>query len=166
MSSISITGKQQVNIALLSARSSPDQSIDLTLLAETILHIPSTSPLPMVDYEFLPRNEYRSNFGSTGLTHAVFACGDEKHRPIIMEQLPSSRSLPFLDQNFRLQRRKIFGQSDALLEKKRAHIASEQKRRQSINEGFEELKQLIPACKTTTDSKAVILKKGTVFADV
>lgn len=45
--------------------------------------------------------------------------------------------------------------------RKQAHIASEQKRRQSINEGFEELKKIIPSCQATSDSKAVILRKGT-----
>lgn len=43
--------------------------------------------------------------------------------------------------------------------RRQAHIASEQKRRQNINEGFEDLRRLVPACTSTTDSKAVILRK-------
>lgn len=41
-----------------------------------------------------------------------------------------------------------------------AHIASEQKRRQNINEGFEDLRRCVPTCTSPTDSKAVILRKA------
>ncbi|KAI8361563.1 hypothetical protein B0O80DRAFT_162618 [Mortierella sp. GBAus27b] len=41
-----------------------------------------------------------------------------------------------------------------------AHIASEQKRREKINSGFEELKSVIPECAQNTDSKASILRKA------
>jgi hypothetical protein len=44
--------------------------------------------------------------------------------------------------------------------RRQAHIASEQKRRQSINEGFEDLRRVIPSCVNTSDSKAVILRKA------
>ncbi|KAF9946853.1 hypothetical protein BGZ70_002997, partial [Mortierella alpina] len=41
-----------------------------------------------------------------------------------------------------------------------AHILSEQKRREKINAGFEELKSVIPECAPNTDSKATILRKA------
>ncbi|KAK3828854.1 MAG: hypothetical protein J3Q66DRAFT_323742 [Benniella sp.] len=41
-----------------------------------------------------------------------------------------------------------------------AHIISEQKRREKINGGFEELKSVIPECAQNTDSKATILRKA------
>lgn len=46
--------------------------------------------------------------------------------------------------------------------RRQAHLASEQKRRESINHGFEGLQRLIPACQNsiTKDSKAQILEKG------
>ncbi|PJF19414.1 hypothetical protein PSACC_00819 [Paramicrosporidium saccamoebae] len=45
-------------------------------------------------------------------------------------------------------------------DRRQAHIASEQKRRQSINEGFEDLRRVIPSCTDTSDSKAVVLRKA------
>lgn len=44
--------------------------------------------------------------------------------------------------------------------RRRAHIASEQKRRQNINEGFDDLRRAVPACINASDSKAVILRKA------
>ncbi|KAI8360122.1 hypothetical protein B0O80DRAFT_422775 [Mortierella sp. GBAus27b] len=44
-----------------------------------------------------------------------------------------------------------------------AHILSEQKRREKINGGFDELKSVIPDCAQNTDSKATILRKGEGF---
>ncbi|KAF9282668.1 hypothetical protein BGZ68_005828, partial [Mortierella alpina] len=44
-----------------------------------------------------------------------------------------------------------------------AHIISEQKRREKINGGFEELKSVIPECAQNTDSKATILRKATDY---
>lgn len=48
--------------------------------------------------------------------------------------------------------------------KRSVHIAAEQKRRNNINTGFEELQQLIPACsspaRTTRISKANVLRKA------
>ncbi|KAG0364129.1 hypothetical protein BGZ54_007816 [Gamsiella multidivaricata] len=41
-----------------------------------------------------------------------------------------------------------------------AHILSEQKRREKINSGFDELKTVIPDCAQNTDSKATILRKA------
>ncbi|GJJ74011.1 hypothetical protein EMPS_06369 [Entomortierella parvispora] len=41
-----------------------------------------------------------------------------------------------------------------------AHILSEQKRREKINGGFDELKGVIPECAQNTDSKATILRKA------
>ncbi|KAF9206348.1 hypothetical protein BGZ59_011728 [Podila verticillata] len=41
-----------------------------------------------------------------------------------------------------------------------AHILSEQKRREKINGGFDELKSVIPECAQNTDSKATILRKA------
>ncbi|KAI1306269.1 hypothetical protein EDD11_004823 [Mortierella claussenii] len=41
-----------------------------------------------------------------------------------------------------------------------AHIVSEQKRREKINGGFDELKSVIPECAQNTDSKATILRKA------
>ncbi|KAG9292589.1 hypothetical protein G9A89_006960 [Geosiphon pyriformis] len=41
-----------------------------------------------------------------------------------------------------------------------AHILSEQKRRENINSGFEELKSIVPSCRGCADSKAVILRKA------
>lgn len=40
-----------------------------------------------------------------------------------------------------------------------AHLESEKKRRQNINQGFEDLRQLVPYC-TELDSKAEILRKS------
>lgn len=40
------------------------------------------------------------------------------------------------------------------------HLLSEQKRRESINTGFEDLRQAIPACRDGQDSKASILKRA------
>lgn len=50
--------------------------------------------------------------------------------------------------------------SSDLSSKKQAHIISEQKRRQTINEGFSELRRLIPSCYGFHDSKASILRKA------
>ncbi|RUP45561.1 hypothetical protein BC936DRAFT_148011 [Jimgerdemannia flammicorona] len=44
--------------------------------------------------------------------------------------------------------------------RREAHILAEQKRRGNINLGFDELKSVVPTCANTTDSKAMILKKG------
>ncbi|KAF9551671.1 hypothetical protein EC957_006564 [Mortierella hygrophila] len=44
-----------------------------------------------------------------------------------------------------------------------AHIISEQKRREKINGGFDELKSVIPECAQNTDSKATILRKATDY---
>ncbi|RUP48818.1 Myc-type, basic helix-loop-helix domain-containing protein [Jimgerdemannia flammicorona] len=44
--------------------------------------------------------------------------------------------------------------------RRHAHIISEQKRRENINAGFDELKGVVPSCTNTTDSKATILKKA------
>ncbi|KAF9357637.1 hypothetical protein BGX26_003369 [Mortierella sp. AD094] len=41
-----------------------------------------------------------------------------------------------------------------------AHIISEQKRREKINGGFDELKSVIPECAQNSDSKATILRKA------
>ena len=41
-----------------------------------------------------------------------------------------------------------------------AHILSEKRRREQINQGFVDLKQLIPICQYSFDTKAVILQKG------
>ena len=43
--------------------------------------------------------------------------------------------------------------------RRQAHIVSEQKRRQTINEGFDELRFLVPTCHNLNDSKATIFKK-------
>ena len=51
------------------------------------------------------------------------------------------------------------GRSQSSPLRRQAHIASEQKRRQTINEGFEELRALVPTCLNFSDSKASILKK-------
>lgn len=44
-------------------------------------------------------------------------------------------------------------------DRRKAHIASEQKRRQSINGGFEELRRIIPNCMGRSNSKATLLRK-------
>ncbi|KAI8603907.1 hypothetical protein EDD21DRAFT_402449 [Dissophora ornata] len=44
-----------------------------------------------------------------------------------------------------------------------AHILSEQKRREKINGGFDELKSVIPDCVQNTDSKATILRKAVSY---
>ncbi|KAI7816911.1 hypothetical protein BC939DRAFT_497057 [Gamsiella multidivaricata] len=44
-----------------------------------------------------------------------------------------------------------------------AHILSEQKRREKINGGFDELKSVIPDCAQNTDSKATILRKAVSY---
>ncbi|KAH8916441.1 hypothetical protein BT69DRAFT_1340218 [Atractiella rhizophila] len=41
-----------------------------------------------------------------------------------------------------------------------AHVASEQKRRENINRGFDDLRQLIPAARGANDPKATILRKA------
>ncbi|KAI8358104.1 hypothetical protein B0O80DRAFT_526944 [Mortierella sp. GBAus27b] len=41
-----------------------------------------------------------------------------------------------------------------------AHVLSEQKRRGKINDGFEELKNVIPECAENTDSRSTILRKA------
>lgn len=47
--------------------------------------------------------------------------------------------------------------------KRQAHIVSEQRRRQCINEGFEELKHIVPSCNHATDSKAIVLRKAASY---
>lgn len=44
--------------------------------------------------------------------------------------------------------------------RRHAHILSEQRRRENINGGFQLLKNSVPFCKGTQDSKAMILKKA------
>ena len=46
--------------------------------------------------------------------------------------------------------------------RREAHVLSEQKRRQTINDGFDLLKSVLPHCDTTHDSKAAILRKGNI----
>ncbi|KAF9578949.1 hypothetical protein BGW38_005002 [Lunasporangiospora selenospora] len=48
----------------------------------------------------------------------------------------------------------------AVPSRRMAHIISEQKRREKINGGFDELKSVIPECAENTDSKATILRKA------
>lgn len=50
--------------------------------------------------------------------------------------------------------------SSGIHSRRQAHIVSEQKRRQSINEGFEDLRRCIPTSLSSGDSKAVILRKA------
>lgn len=47
--------------------------------------------------------------------------------------------------------------------RRQAHIVSEQKRRQSINEGFEDLRKVVPACTNQGDSKAIVLRKAVTY---
>ena len=48
--------------------------------------------------------------------------------------------------------------------RRKAHIVSEKKRRQNINEGFEDLRVNVPSCNKCNDSKAAILKKCKLFS--
>ncbi|KAK3825272.1 MAG: hypothetical protein J3Q66DRAFT_103081 [Benniella sp.] len=41
-----------------------------------------------------------------------------------------------------------------------AHVLSEQKRREKINDGFEDLRSIIPECADNTDSRSTILRKA------
>lgn len=50
--------------------------------------------------------------------------------------------------------------STSVYSRRHAHILSEQKRRENINGGFKQLKNAVPFCKGTQDSKATILKKA------
>ena len=43
-----------------------------------------------------------------------------------------------------------------------AHVKSEKKRRRNLNNGFEELREVVPLC-TYLDSKAGILRKATDY---
>lgn len=54
----------------------------------------------------------------------------------------------------------ISGLSSMSHNRRQAHIASEQKRRQSINDGFEDLRRAVPSCMSASDSKATILRKA------
>lgn len=47
--------------------------------------------------------------------------------------------------------------------RRHAHILSEQRRRENINGGFQLLKNSVPFCKGTQDSKAMILKKAVEY---
>lgn len=47
--------------------------------------------------------------------------------------------------------------------RRHAHILSEQRRRENINEGFQHLKNAVPFCRGTQDSKAMILKKAVEY---
>lgn len=48
-------------------------------------------------------------------------------------------------------------------EKKNNHIASEQKRRQAIREGFDRLTELVPGLEGQARSESVVLKKSVDF---
>ncbi|KAF9935049.1 hypothetical protein FBU30_008542 [Linnemannia zychae] len=59
---------------------------------------------------------------------------------------------------------KVLGTEPGCVKSRRlAHILSEQKRREKINGGFDELKSVIPDCAQNTDSKATILRKATAY---
>lgn len=62
--------------------------------------------------------------------------------------------------NVGVTRSLLSGLSTISHNRRQAHIASEQKRRQSINEGFEDLRRAVPTCSNASDSKAVILRKA------
>ncbi|KAK3828866.1 MAG: hypothetical protein J3Q66DRAFT_323772 [Benniella sp.] len=63
--------------------------------------------------------------------------------------------------NSSVDHRQISGLEELMSPTRRvAHIVSEQKRREKINAGFEELKSVIPECAQNTDSKASILRKA------
>ncbi|GAB1311235.1 Transcription factor [Madurella fahalii] len=49
-------------------------------------------------------------------------------------------------------------------EKKANHIASEQKRRQAIREGFDRLSEIVPGLKGQARSEALVLNKTLAFA--
>jgi hypothetical protein len=53
--------------------------------------------------------------------------------------------------------------STSISSRKHAHILSEQRRRENINGGFKQLKNAVPFCKGTQDSKAMILKKAVEY---
>ncbi|PWN52995.1 hypothetical protein IE53DRAFT_366736 [Violaceomyces palustris] len=44
-----------------------------------------------------------------------------------------------------------------------AHLLSEQRRRESINSGFEDLRQSLPACRDGQDSKATVLRRAVEY---
>ncbi|EPQ27793.1 uncharacterized protein PFL1_04538 [Pseudozyma flocculosa PF-1] len=44
-----------------------------------------------------------------------------------------------------------------------AHLLSEQRRRESINTGFEDLRQTLPACRDGQDSKATVLRRAVEY---
>ncbi|KAN0064304.1 hypothetical protein ACQY0O_002495 [Thecaphora frezii] len=44
-----------------------------------------------------------------------------------------------------------------------AHLLSEQRRRESINTGFEDLRQALPACRDGQDSKATVLRRAVEY---
>jgi hypothetical protein len=70
---------------------------------------------------------------------------------VMEEQLTVPKSRPFSNPS-----RKRRQTADRRL----AHIQSEQKRRNHINDGFNELRQIIPFCSDTNDSKSSTLRKG------
>lgn len=123
------------------------------------MHAPSISPFSGVDSKSTSRDACPLKMRSIDSPNAIFTHHKQDELIGFRSILPPGHSYSF-DQDLQPQRRKKLCADDIILEKKKAHIVSEQKRRQNINDGFEELKQIIPACSATTDSKAVILRKG------
>ncbi|KAG0367602.1 hypothetical protein BC939DRAFT_529049 [Gamsiella multidivaricata] len=96
------------------------------------------------------------------------------HRPGTMTKPilpPAPRSLParppqasaprrYLGRQARKPIIKTIVTETATPERRMAHIFSEQKRREKINDGFEELRSVIPDCADNTDTKATILRKA------
>lgn len=73
---------------------------------------------------------------------------------------PAAMSISSAASSVGVTRSLLSGLSTISHNRRQAHIASEQKRRQSINEGFEDLRRAVPTCSNASDSKAVILRKA------
>lgn len=95
----------------------------------------SSYPPPMPDYEY----------------------DDEPASPtaIKTEQLePATPSIPIIS---------TLPSSTSVSSRRHAHILSEQRRRENINGGFQQLRNSVPYCRGTQLSKAVILKKAVEY---
>lgn len=113
---------------------------------------------------FIPIESKSKRYHSNMSTSSALRFSKEIEKPIVFQSLPLFHPSWEGDDigKIKTQKKKKNEVDPFSLARKKAHIISEQKRRQSINEGFEELKKIVPS-RNSTDSKAVILRKGNIY---
>jgi hypothetical protein len=112
------------------------------------------------------RHQSQEDEAASGLLKLAMKAEENTLAGLNVPQLRASASTSRLVAIHPATRRSVVGSAASGVSKfmnsptrRQAHIVSEQKRRQTINEGFDELRFLVPTCHNLNDSKATILKK-------